>query len=42
MRRGPLPAKHARLRRVARRTVEYAVTVVVALLCSYWIVRGNW
>ncbi len=28
--------------RFARRTLEYAFAISVALLCSYWIVQARW
>lgn len=28
--------------RLARRTLEYAFAISVALLCSYWILQARW
>jgi hypothetical protein len=30
------------VRRIVRRFVEYAITISVALICSYGIVTGGW
>jgi hypothetical protein len=28
--------------RIVRRTLEYALAISMALLCSYWIVQARW
>jgi hypothetical protein len=35
-------ALYERPLRFARRALEYAVAMSVALLCSYWIVQARW
>ena len=35
-------ALYERPLRFARRALEYAVVMSVALLCSYWIVQARW
>ncbi|HKN59993.1 MAG TPA: hypothetical protein VJW93_02370 [Candidatus Acidoferrales bacterium] len=29
-------------KRALRRSMEYAVAIGTALLCSYWILQGRW
>ena len=35
-------ALYERPLRLARRTLEYAFAISVALLCSYWIMQARW
>jgi len=42
MREGWSPVRKARLKNAARRSVEYAIAVGIALLSGYWIVQWRW
>jgi hypothetical protein len=42
MREGWDPARKARLKNVARLSVEYAIAVGIAFLSGYWIVQWRW